>query len=265
LATNSPKPILIHLSIILLLSIGIVLGFFYVYLPTATNHGETVEVPNLEGMNMEDLEDFLDKKNLRFQVSDCTFVKDKKPLTILSQYPKPGTKVKENRRIYVSVAALSPPKVKMPDLIDASLKNAQLVLQSYDLILDKVNFVPHFAKNAVLKQYWGEKEIKPGTYLPKGSKINVVVGDGLSAVKVPLPNMVGISFSEAGGILEALQLELGSVTWDETSNQDAGTIIKQKPTFEMGDSIQRGQILDIWVAGSDPKRNAMGANDTIDP
>jgi len=264
LANTSSKPLLIHLSIILLLSIGIILSFFYLYLPNATNHGETVEVPSLEGMSIEDLEDFLDKKNLRYQVSDCTFVKEKKPLTILSQYPKPGTKVKENRRIYVSVAALSPPKVKMPDLIDASLKNAQLVLQSYDLILDKVNFVPHFAKNAVLKQFWGEKEIKHGTMLPKGSKINVLVGDGLSTSKVLLPNLVNISFSEAGGILESLQLELGSVSWDENSTEEAGTIIRQKPTFVMGDSIQRGQIIDIWVAGSDPKRSVLNSKDTIE-
>ncbi|HAR20837.1 MAG TPA: penicillin-binding protein [Cytophagales bacterium] len=255
LTEQSSKPLLVHLSIILLLSVGIILGFFYLYLPSTTHHGESIEVPNLEGMNLEEMEEYLDEKNLRFQVSDCTYVNDKKPLTILSQYPKPGAKVKENRRIYVSVAALSPPKVKMPDLLDASLKNAQLVLQSYDLILDKVSFVPHYAKNAVLKQFLGDREIKPGTYLPKGSKINVIVGDGLSTTKVLMPNLVGINFSEAGGILEELQLQLGSVSWDNTSQEEAGTIIRQKPTFVMGDSIQRGNIIDIWVAGSDPKQN----------
>ncbi len=256
MANSSFKHLAIHLSIILLLSIGIVLGFFYLYLPNATNHGQTVDVPNLEGMNMSVLEDYLTKKNLRYQVSDCTFVKDKKPLTILSQYPKPGTKVKENRRIYISIAAASPPKVKMPNLLDASLKNAQLVLQSYDLILGKVHFVPHFAKNAVLKQFWGSHEIKPGTPLPKGSIINVVIGDGLSSGKIPIPNLVGINYSEAGGILEALQLELGSKQYDESSEEDAGTIIKQRPAFAMGDSIERGQIIDVWVSGQDPAQSA---------
>lgn len=253
MANNSFKHLAIHLSIILLLSAGIVLGFFYIYLPSATNHGQTVEVPSLEGMNLNDLEVFLEKKNLRFQVSDCTFVKDKKPLTILSQYPKPGTKVKENRRIYISIAAQSPPKVKMPNLIDASLKNAQLVLQSYDLQLGKVKMVPHFAKNAVLKQYWGTHEINAGESLPKGSIINLVIGDGLSNSKVPMPNLVGINFSEAGGILEALELGLGSVVYDPDSEEDEGTIIKQKPTFVREDSIQRGQIIDVWVSGTDPK------------
>jgi beta-lactam-binding protein with PASTA domain len=179
--------LLMHVCIILLVSIGIVLAFFYLYLPNATHHGQTEEVPNLEGMRVKEMEQFLEHRSLRYLVSDCTFVKDKKPLTILSQYPKAGTMVKENRRIYITVAAISPPKVKMPNLIDASLKNAQLVLQSYDLLLDKVKFVPHFAKNAVLKQFWGTKEIKPGDYLPKGSRINLVVGDGLSATKVAMP------------------------------------------------------------------------------
>lgn len=256
--------ILIHLFIILLVSVGIVLGFFYLYLPSATQHGQTEEVPNLEGMNVKDVEDYLERKSLRFQVSDCTYVKEKRPLTILSQYPKAGSKVKENRRIYISVAAMSPPKVKMPNLIDASLKNAQLVLQSYDLVLKNVKYVPHFAKNAVLKQFWGTKEIKPGDYLPKGSIINVVVGDGLSSSKVSLPNLVGSSYTEAGGILEALELNLGSVVWDESSTEEAGTIIKQKPAFAHGDSIQRGQIVDVWVAGYDPKRNALDIKDSIE-
>jgi eukaryotic-like serine/threonine-protein kinase len=264
LAANGIKSLLVHLLLILLLSVCLVLTFFYFYLPNATLHGKTEEVPNLEGMKASDLDEFLDQKSLRYQVSDCTYVKDKKPLTVLSQYPKPGTLVKDNRRIYITVAAMSPPKVKMPNLIDASLKNAQLVLQSYDLNLDKVKFVPHFAKNAVLKQFWGTREIKSGEMIPKGSSINLIVGDGLSASKILTPNIVGISFSEAGGILDALQLEVGSVTWDETSTEEAGTIIRQKPAYVFGDSIQKGQIVDIWVAGVDPKENAKTANEPVE-
>ena len=261
---NNYKYLLLNIVVILLLSVGIVVTFFYIYLPNTTNHGETVEVPGLEGMNLKDLETLLGEKSLRYQVNDCTFVKGKKPLTILSQYPKAGTKVKENRRIYVSVTALSPPKVKMPNLIDASLKNAQLVLQSYDLVLDRIKYVPHFAKNAVLKQYLGTREIKPGEYLPKGSSINIVVGDGLGSAKVLIPNLVGSNFSEAGGILESLQLEIGSVTWESTSSEESGTIIKQKPTFAVGDSIQKGHLLDVWVAGSDPKRTSEAENDSLE-
>lgn len=240
------------------------LAFFYLYLPSTTHHGQTVEVPNLEGMKITDLEGYLERKSLRFQVSDCTYVKEKRPLSILSQYPKAGTQVKENRRIYVTVAAMSPPKVKMPDLIDASLKNAQVVLQSYDLILDKVKFVPHFAKNAVLKQYVGTKEIKPGDYLAKGSRINLVVGDGLSSTKVAMPHLEGVSYTEAGSILEALELGLGATVWDESSTEEAGIIIKQKPSFTSGDSIHKGQLIDVWVAGPDPKRNALNMKDSIE-
>lgn len=264
MASNSFKHLAIHLTIILILSAGIILGFFYVYLPNATNHGQMVDVPSLEGMNLNDIEDMLDKKNLRFQVSDCTFVKDKKPLSILSQYPRAGTQVKENRRIYISVAAQSPPKVKMPNLIDASLKNAQLVCQSYDLNLKNIKYAPHFAKNAILKQFWGTHEIKPGTLLPKGSEINVLVGDGLSSSKVPMPNLVGISYSEAGGILEVLELSLGSTVYDPTSTEDEGTIIKQKPTFVREDSIQRGQMIDVWVSGQDPKSEPMAEEEPAD-
>ena len=47
----------------LLLASGIVLAlfllYFFAYRPATTNHGETITVPSIEGMQMDQLEDFL--------------------------------------------------------------------------------------------------------------------------------------------------------------------------------------------------------------
>ncbi|MEQ9566990.1 MAG: PASTA domain-containing protein, partial [Pseudomonadales bacterium] len=116
---------------------------FYIWLPISTNHGETITVPDIQGMTVNELDDFLGKRNLRFEpTADSSYSADYPPLAVLRQVPAPNTKVKENRKIYVTLNAESPPKVRMPKVEDLSLKSAMMVLRSYDLKLGDVRYVP---------------------------------------------------------------------------------------------------------------------------
>ena len=96
---NSFWDVIKHLLILMVLVLASVLFFFYVYLPTTTNHGESITVPNLEGISVEDLNEFLLKRDLRFEISDSSYSYEYPPLTVLRQFPKPGAKVKEDRKI----------------------------------------------------------------------------------------------------------------------------------------------------------------------
>lgn len=249
------KYLIFHILAIFTLLGVIVFGFFQVYLPSATKHGQEVLVPKFQGKTLAEIEKILAEKKVRVHVSDSVFAPDEKPLTVMSQYPKQGTLVKENRKIYLTVSSIKPPMIKMPKLLDASLQNAQLVLQSYGLKLGNVTKVPHFAENAVLKQAYQGREIKPGDPIGKGSFIDLVVGNGVSDVFVPIPDLMGMNADEAMSLIETLGLDVGSVNYDPNSSQSAGTVIRQKPKFEVGDSIRQGQSVDIWVAGRN--RNAL--------
>ena len=106
-------------------------------------------------MSLSDMNNFLGKRDFRYEVSDSGYSSVYPPLTILKQYPKPGAYVKENRKIYLTVKAKEPQKVKMPnDLIDGSLKNAELVLRSYGLKRGEIKYKPDLAANAVLEQWY---------------------------------------------------------------------------------------------------------------
>ncbi|MFQ3576654.1 MAG: PASTA domain-containing protein [Cytophagales bacterium] len=249
------KFLIFHLLAIVALFVVIVLGFFQVYLPLATKHGQEVLVPDIQGKTINEIDNILTEKKVRVFVSDSVFAPDVKPMTVMSQYPKPMTLVKENRKIYVTVSSTKPPLIKMPKLLDASLQNAQLVLQSYGLKLGNVTKVPHYAENAVLKQSYQGKEIKQGDLIGKGSAIDLVVGNGVSDVYIPVPNLIGMNADEAMALIESLGLDVGSVNYDPNSAQSTGTVIRQKPKFEEGDSIRQGQSIDIWLAGKN--RNAL--------
>ncbi|HPI80591.1 MAG TPA: PASTA domain-containing protein, partial [Cyclobacteriaceae bacterium] len=104
--------------------------YFYIYLPNSTNHGETITVPDLEGMDLGKIDEFLSGHDLRYEVSDSSYSDEFPPLTVLQQFPKPGSKVKENRKVYITINRVTPPTVPMPDLVDRSRINAEVVLKS---------------------------------------------------------------------------------------------------------------------------------------
>lgn len=249
---NSNKEVLAHIGIIVGLFLAIILFFFYVYLPYTTNHGESVTVPDLTGMKIDELEDFLESKDLRYQINDSTYDPKIKPLTVMSQYPKPGSKVKEDRKIYLTIRAIKPPQVKMPRLVDASILNAQMVIQSYGLVLGKIEYSPHYAENAVLKQMVNGVEIAPGTSVSKGTRIDLVVGNGSGDIVVDIPSLIKMPIDEALLVINGLGVEKGSVIYDDQSTTPTGTIIKQKPEPGPGKQIKAGEYIDLWVSGTAP-------------
>lgn len=239
------KNLLIHLSIVIALSIGLVLGFFYVYLPSTTNHGESITVPNLKGISMDDLDEFLVKRGLRYEVSDSAYSDKYPPLTILKQYPKAGSKVKENRKVFISVNRVNPPTVPMPNLIDGPLKNAQVVLKSNELKIGEISFKPDLAFNAVLEQRYNGKTIEAGTKIHKGSVIDLVIGNGYGNQDLKTPNLISYPFDEAQYYIKGIQLRVGNIRNAGGSLSTPGYIYKQSPAPES--NIRLGKKVDLWV------------------
>ena len=108
IVVNSIWDLIRNIILIGILVSILILGFFYVFLPGITNHGESVTVPDLIGLEYRDLDKFLTKRSLRYEINqDSGFTSDYPPLAVLKQYPEPGAKVKENRKIFLSLNALS--------------------------------------------------------------------------------------------------------------------------------------------------------------
>ena len=60
LKINTWKDALIHTGVIIAIGCVLLFGFFNVYLPYSTNHGETITVPDVQGVALEDLDDVQD-------------------------------------------------------------------------------------------------------------------------------------------------------------------------------------------------------------
>jgi eukaryotic-like serine/threonine-protein kinase len=250
LKANSPKDVFIHIAIILGILIAMILCFFFIYLPVTTNHGETITVPKLIGMNSKDLEPFLKSNHLRYQINDSSYSPGTKPYIVLTQHPFEGSKVKKNRKIYITIASANPPKVKMPRLIDGSLRSAESTLKSFDLVRGEIKQVPSPFPNLVLDQQINGKTIQPGTYIPKGTKIDLIVGNGTDNEEVEVPDVTGLSLEDARTRLAESGLAIGSVRSDPNSSERAGTVVKQNPAGSSGRVMRAGEEVSVWVAGS---------------
>src|SRR5690606_32926606 len=116
--------------------------FFKIYLPNYTHHGETVTVPDLEGFHHSELKEYLEARDLELEVAlDSGFVAEIDKLTILKQNPKPGAKVKKNRKIYVTLNAANAPLISMPNLVNTQVRNAQEMLSNFGLVRGDIVYI----------------------------------------------------------------------------------------------------------------------------
>ncbi len=241
------KKILFHVLAIIGALFLLLILFFQFFLPSYTHHGETVTVPDLENFQYKEIENYIEERGLRYEiVPDSGFVADAPPLSVLKQEPRPGSKVKKNRKIYITLNAQNAPLIKMPNLVNSPLKNAQEVLANYGLIRGEIIYVPDIAINVVLDQKYRGRSIKEGFEIAKGSEIDLVVGDGLGKQSLDIPNLVGMDEAEAEFLIVGSGLKMGEATYVTTDTVPKGTIVKQSPPS--GIEAKTGEMVHIWVS-----------------
>lgn len=246
ISTQSRSDFFIHIGIIISLILVFFLGFFFIYLPFTTNHGEAITVPDLKKKNLDGLEDFLDVRDLRYEVTDSVFVPNLAPLTVVAQYPLPGAKVKEGRKVYLTVVSRTAPLIKMPKLTDMTHRSAQMLLKSVGLAEGNISYVPDMAQNAVLRQMYNGSVIEPGKPIAKGSKIDLELGEGLGTAQFEAPSAIGMPLDEAKIAIIGAGLKIGQqmvVPLEE--GQAPGSVVRQNP--EAGSNVRIGDVIDLWV------------------
>lgn len=268
---TSLKDYLMHLGVLVGSAIFIVIVVFYVWLPISTNHGETITVPDIKGKTLAELEEFLGNRNLRYEVTpDSSYSPDFAPLAVLQQVPSPNSKVKENRKIYVTLNAESPPKVRMPKVEDSSVKSALMMLKSYDLKLGKIKFVPDDFF-VVIEARLDGRMVLEGEKIEKGSTIDLIVGNGYGNTNFQSPNLIGLDSEEAQFVIIGSGLKVGKINTTEKSmagfaaidslgndileyrSISPGTIQQQYPRPER--NVQLGDPVDIWIYRPDSVSN----------
>ncbi|NVO08998.1 MAG: PASTA domain-containing protein [Bacteroidales bacterium] len=231
--------------------IGIVLLFF-IFLFIFTRHGQSYPVPSFSGLKHNEVVKLAKKYKLRVEVTDSVYILTRKPGTVVEQIPAAGVKVKQNRRVLLTINARNPKKVEMPNIVGVTLRQAKGILDQQGLIVGNLVFVPDIAVNNILEQKFRGKPLEPGTMIPKGSRVDLVLGRGMQNEKGGLPLLIGLNQSESRSRLIDASLNLGQVKYDETIKDYKDSlnamVYSQYPAYsEESNSISFGARVDIWL------------------
>lgn len=219
-----------------------------------TSHGEAIEVPQMTGLQLNELNRVDPKGNFRFVVIDSVFDERYERGAIFLQDPPPGSRVKSGRKIYLTVVATQPETVKMPDLVDLSLRQALSGIRSAGLKVERLEYVSNMAKNAVLAQKFERQEILPGTEILKGSAIELVLGKGLHDEKADIPDLFKKTDSEAFTLIHQSSLNIGLLIYSDPMNKENARVYRQSPSAGRDGKADFGAFIDLWLT-SDPNFN----------
>lgn len=244
------KQFLRHLGLAAALTFILLLGTL-MWLKIYTHHGKTIVVPDLTGLTVEEVDDVTSSRHLRFEVIDSVFSMEMPRGTVIKQNPNPTSRVKKNRKIFLTMNAVNPEMVSMPQLIGLSFRQARLALQNAGLVQGSITYKPDFAKNNVLQQMHGDSVINEGTEIAKGAVIDLVLGMGLSSQTTRVPNLVGLGLAEATEIISDYYLNLGAITYDETfeeaQDSSEARVWRQYPDYDEFKRLNMGMEIDIWL------------------
>jgi eukaryotic-like serine/threonine-protein kinase len=239
-----------HLGLAVAIAIILLLGTL-VGLKIYTHHGNTIMVPDMTGLTLDEVDDVTSSRRLRFEVIDSVFSTEMPRGTVLKQNPNASSKVKKNRKIFLTMNAVNPEMVSMPQLIGLSFRQARLALQNAGLLQGSIEYRPDYAKNNVLQQMHNNTVIIEGTEITKGAVIDLILGMGLSSKTTRVPDLVGLGLEEASEIISDYYLNLGALTYDlsfEDAEDSTGAFIwRQYPDFDEFRRLNMGMEIDIWL------------------
>ena len=224
---------------LLIAIVVVVVAFFAVsnYLTSYTLHGESIEVPNFENYELEQLDDVFKRSQLNYVIVDSIYIKGKSPGTVIEQDPAEGRLVKKGRKVYLTVTATQPPQTTIPNLIDRSMRQAEATLAAYGLKLGEVTYEADPCSNCVLKQQQNGQDL--------------VVGKGLGDELVPIPYLYEMNAEMAKVLLKTSLLTVGAEEFDETvvtAEDSANAIIyRQIPAYAPNKSINSGSLVSIFL------------------
>ena len=204
---------------------------------------EEVVVPSLVGKSKLEIESILEDSSLNPIFSEPRFSDEYPADHIIYQKPEAGSIVKKNRRVDVVVSSGNP-LTRMPDLVNKTLRDAQVTIERLGFSIGSIQEVKSEEKaNTVIEQY-----PKENTNLEKGTKVRLKISVGPNIGMVRVPDLIGSSYKEAENSLRQNSLVVGKINYQSSPNMLPNTIVAQYPTKNK--LVNIGEAVDLFITKS---------------
>lgn len=232
-----------------------------------TLHGESVEVPKLINMKLEEAEQLLETRKLEFLVVDSICKGNGLGGLIKEQTPQPQARVKESRKIYLTVTKYAECTVNLyyKQLIGRSRNYVTRQLERSKLKVGKLEYRPGGrAENTVVEASIngvplfieanpaaGERPPVDPKKIPQGATVDLVLLEGVDALPKYIPELICSTYDAAEFTIKGSQFNLGTIhTKGEIIDTLSAWIYRQSPM--PGSIATMGTGVDIWLTSEFP-------------
>ena len=246
------KKFIFNLIAILIVRLIVIFGTKS-YLNSYTSFGEKIEVPVFFKIHADDLDEFISGKNITYEIVDSIYLDGWPKGTVCWQHPMPsdltGENVKNGRVIQLSIVPTKPRMIVVPKVDGKSKRIAESQLESLGLRAKITYEASTIGSGFVLKQKVNGKEFREGILVPKGTVIDLVVAKGGGGEATQLPNLIGLTISQAKERLLNLTLTLHHECLSCVNESDItnAVITSQSPIGGEEVSVAAGTTVTVWA------------------
>lgn len=160
----------------------------------------TVEVPDVVGMSQEEAKASIEAAGFEISISGTEEREDKENKEVLSQDPRAKEMLKKGSIVKITVNRI-PDFITIPDLTDKTLEEAQAIVQSKGLTINKIDMETSdtIEEGKIISQDPGAN-----SEVVKNKNISVVVSKGSEDTSITIPSLKGVNGDNAKETLERL-------------------------------------------------------------
>lgn len=241
--TNKKKkksPVLIIVATILVVALGITLGFFG--MKKFVEGGKDVKIPNVVGEKAEDAKSKLEALGLK--VLEVTEESDKEKGIVLKVDPNVDATVKSGSEVKLTVSG-GESQIKVPNFAGMDLESVKSTLENLGLKIGDVNYE---YSDSVPKSQVIDQSPNANESVDKDSKVSVTISKGkeIKSEKINIPDVSGKSVDEAKSILANAGVGVNAVKGDAAKSEgEAGKVYSQSQSGSL--TIKQGEKVTITI------------------
>ena len=205
------------------------------------NRPKQVQIPNLVGKTLEEVESLTKESKLKYEVIEETFSKDIAEGLVISQDPKyaENYKVLENSTVKI-VVSKGIELTKVPKVVGMQKDEAIAKLEENGLKAE----VKEETSDKVEEGYVISQDIAEEQEVAKDSVVVITVSIGRGIEEVDVPDVLGKTEAEAIKMIEDAKLK-ATVKYEENTTKSDGIVLKQD--VEGNTKVDEGSNIIITV------------------
>ena len=170
-------PVYIHLIVVMIISV--LAGFGAIkYIDLYTNHNQTVSVPDVKGLQIEDAAPFLENNSLRYTIVDSIYSKEVPPGAITELSPEANSRVKKNRIISITVNAKTEETAPVPELTGISRRQAYAEVKARGFKYIEEKWIEGEYRDLTVGIEYNGNIMQSGDRVPLSAILTLVYEDG---------------------------------------------------------------------------------------